>query len=343
MPRAGIRIARALAGGLIATVALVVLTASAVLQGPRLGRLIESVLPPFAGKLHIGGVTWRLRALQDLITDAPTPIAVDDLRITDPEGTVVLDVPHLDAQVRLRSLLKGNFAIETLRVPQALWRFAQLKHGDGIGFIAALAPNPATKTAPAKPPDPNAPGSSFAIADAELGDLTAILDFPGVWGLELRHAHGHVSLLQTSVDPHHPFFGFDGTSVVAEGGGALQVLGNVLPLDRIVINRIATTRERPDDIVLDLGGADTGRSRLSGRGAFTGIYGATSVPGIDLHIAFDHAGDALTAVAAGKGLGDLKIDGDAARITADLSQPFAKIQVAAKIAGLDVRYGDYAA
>ncbi|MFL5304608.1 MAG: translocation/assembly module TamB domain-containing protein [Polyangia bacterium] len=339
MPRAGIRIARALAGGLIATVALVVLAASAVLQGPRLGRLIEGVLPPFAGKLHIGGVTWKLRALQDLVTDEPTPIAVDDLRITDPEGTVVLDVPHLDARVRLRSLLKGNFVIETLRVPQALWRFAQLKHSDGIGFIAALAPkNPSTK-----PPDPNAPGSSFAIADAELGDLTALLDFPGVWGLDLLHAHGHVSLLQTSVDPHHPFFGFDGTSVVAEGGGALRVLGNTLPLDRIVINRIATTRERPDDIVLDLAGADTGRSRLSGHGAFTGIYGATSVPGIDLHIAFDHAGDALTAVAAGKGLSDIKIDGEAARITADLTQPFAKIQVGAHIAGLDVRYGDYRA
>ncbi len=131
--------------------------------------------------------------------------------------------------------------------------------------------------------------------------------------------------------------------MVAEGGGALRVLGNTLPLDRIVINRIATTRERPDDIVLDLAGADTGRSRLSGRGAFTGIYGATSVPGIDLHIAFDHAGDALTAVAAGKGLSDLKIDGEAARITADSTQPFAKIQVGAHIAGLDVRYGDYRA
>ncbi|HVT10319.1 MAG TPA: translocation/assembly module TamB domain-containing protein [Polyangia bacterium] len=339
MPRAGIRIARALAVGLFATVALVVLAASAVLQGPRLGRLIEGALPPFAGELHIGGVTWRLRALEDLVTDAPTPIAVDDLRITDPEGTVVLDVPHLDAQVRLRSLLKGNFAIETLRVPQALWRFSQLKHGDGIGFLAALAP----KTPSTKPPDPNAPGSSFAIADAELGDLTALLDFPGVWGLDLLHAHGHISLIQTSVDPRHPFFGFDGTSVVAEGGGALRVLGNVLPLDRVAINRIATTRERPDDIVLDLAGADTGRSRLSGRGAFTGIYGATSVPGIDLHVAFDHAGDALTAVAAGKGLTDLKIDGDGARITADLTQPFAKIQVGAQIAGLDVRYGDYRA
>ncbi|HXU61419.1 MAG TPA: hypothetical protein VN962_06945, partial [Polyangia bacterium] len=334
------RAARRIAGGTFLAVTGLVLAASVVLQGPRLGRLIEGALPPFAGKLHLGGVTWRLRALGDLVTDEPTPISVDELRITDPEGTVVLDVPHLDARVRLRSLLAGNFAIETLRVPQALWRFSQLKHGEGIGFLAALAP----KTPPATPPDPkqsDKPGTFFAINDAELGDLTALLDFPGVWGLELRRAHGHVTLLQTSVDPHHPFFGFDATSVVAEGGGALRILGdNVLPFDRVVINRVATTRERPDDILLDLGEADTGRSRLSGRGAFTGIYGATSVPGIDLHIAFDHAGDALTAVAAGRGLTDLKIGGDTARITADLSQPFAKIQVGAQISGLDIRYGD---
>ncbi len=341
------RIARALrriAGGTVLAAAGLVLAASVVLQGPRLGRLIEGALPPFAGKLHIGGVTWPLRALGDLLTDTPTPIVVDELRITDPEGTVVLDVPHLEARVRLRSLLKGNFAIETLRVPQALWRFSQLKHGDGIGFLAALAPKPDPRAATAKPRDPDAPGTFFAIDDAELGDLTAVLDFPGVWGLELRHAHGHVTLLQTGVDPHHPFFGFDATSVVAEGGGALRILGdNVLPFDRVVINRVATTRERPDDIVLDLAAADTGRSRLSGRGAFTGIYGASSVPGIDLHVAFDHAADALSAVAAAKGLANLEIGGDGARITADLSQPFAKLQVGAQIAGLDVRYGDYRA
>ena len=115
---------------------------------------------------------------------------------------------------------------------------------------------------------------------------------------------------------------------------------NVLPLDRVVINRIATTQDHPDDIQLDLGEADTGRSQLTGLGSFTGIYGATSVPGIALHVAFARAGDALTAVAAGKGLAGLAVTGEQAAITADLTQPFAKIKVAAAIRGLDVRYGD---
>jgi len=73
-------------------ITLGVLAASVILQGPRLGRLIEKSLPENRGKLEIGGVTWHLRALADILTDAPSPITVDGLRIIDPEGTVVLDV-----------------------------------------------------------------------------------------------------------------------------------------------------------------------------------------------------------------------------------------------------------
>jgi autotransporter translocation and assembly factor TamB len=327
--------------GTVGLVTLAVLAASVVLQGPRLGHLIEGALPPNAGKLSIGGVTWHLRALSDLVTDAPSPIAVEGLKIVDPEGTVVLDVPYLEAKVRLRTLIGGSFEIHELRVPKALWRFAQLKHGDAIGFLAALGP----KTPPPPPPPGTPPGrSKFEITDAELGDFTAGFDFPGVWGLDLKHMHGTASLIQSTLDPAHPVFGFDGRQVVAEGGGELRILdGNVLPFDRVVINRIATAPDHPDDIQLDLGEADTGRSQLSGKGSFTGIYGLggpDDKPGIDLRIAFSKAGDALTAVAAGKGLAGIVVSGDDASVTATLAQPFEKIKVAAAIRGLDVRYDE---
>jgi autotransporter translocation and assembly factor TamB len=326
--------------GAIGLVTLAVLAASVVLQGSRLGRLIEGALPPNAGKMSIGGVTWHLRALVDLATDAPSPIAVEGLKIVDPEGTVVLDVPYLEAKVRLRTLIGGSFEIHELRVPKALWRFAQLKNGDAIGFLAALGP----KTPPPPPPPGTPPGrSKFEITDAELGDFTASFDFPGVWGLDLKHMHGTASLIQSTLDPAHPVFGFDGRQVVAEGGGQLTVLGNVLPFDRVVINRIATAQDHPDDIQLDLAEADTGRSQLSGKGSFTGIYGLggpDDKPGIDLRVAFTKAGDALTAVAAGQGLEGIVVSGDQASITAELTQPFEKIKVAAALRGLDVRYGE---
>ncbi len=45
-------------------------------------------------------------------------------------------------------------------------------------------------------------------------------------------------------------------------------------------------------------------------------------------------------MAAGKGIDGLVVSGDAATVTADLTQPFEKIKVAAAIRGLDVRYDD---
>jgi TamB, inner membrane protein subunit of TAM complex len=332
--------------GLLGTVAFAVLAASIVLQGPRLGHLIEGALPPNAGKMQIGGVEWHLRALVDLVTDAPSPISVDGLKIIDPEGTVVLDVPHLDARVKLRTLIGGSFSIHDLRVPKVLWRFAAMSHSEGIGFLAALGP----KNPPAVPPpiDPNVPGSFFQIVNAELGDLDVIFDFPGAWGLELRHTHATASLIQSTVDPMHPVFGFDAGPVVSTGGGYLKILDdNVLPFDHVVINRIATTQDRPDDIFLDLPAAETGRSKLLAKGFFTGIYGATSIPGIKLHAEFARAGDALAAVAAGRKIDGLVVSDGAAPAGAtavmDLHDTFAKLKVKARFDDLDVAFNEYRA
>ncbi len=133
--------------------------------------------------------------------------------------------------------------------------------------------------------------------------------------------------------------------MVAEGGGWLRIIDdNLLPFDRVAITRVATTQERPDDIILDLEGAETGHSRLVAKGFFTGIYGATSVPGIDLHGRIDDAGDALGAVAAGK-----KIDGltrgraRRQRAPGSAPQPFAKLKVAGAFRGLDVGFNEYRA
>jgi hypothetical protein len=327
----------------LGTITLLVLAASVVLQGPTLGRLITKLLPENRGKIRIGGVTWHLRALIDLATDAPSPITVDGLQIVDPEGTVVLDVPHLEAKVKLGTLIGGSFSIHDLRAPVAKWRFAQLASNDGIGFLAALEPK---KTAKPKPrvEKPKGPGSFFELVGAELGDLNVLFDFPGSWGLELRHAHARASLKQSGVDPANPTFGFDVGPVVAEGGGWLRILDdNVLPFDRVSINRVATTPEWPDDIFLDLTEAATGRSKLVGKGFFTGIYGPTSIPGIKLHTQFTEAADALQAVVTGKQIEGLTLSGDGTTVVADLHDTFAKLKVAASFRGLDARFDTYRA
>ncbi|HEX3697366.1 MAG TPA: translocation/assembly module TamB domain-containing protein [Polyangia bacterium] len=340
MPRSRLaKISLYACGGLLGLLAVAVLAASVILQGPRLGSLVQGALPHNRGKLEIGGIGWSLRALADLATDAPSPISLDGLRIIDPEGTVVLDVPHLTARVKLRTLIGGSFSIHDLRVPKATWRFAEMKNEPLIGFLAALAP----QTPPPAPPanTPPAPGSFFQIVGAQLDDLNALFDFPGSWGLELRHARATASLMQSTVDPAHPIFGFDAAPVVAEGGGWLRILeDNQLPFDKVTINRVATTQDRPDDIFLDLAAANTGRSTLTGKGYFTGIYGETSIPGIALRADFTLPGDALTAVAAGKGIEGLTVGGEgaASHIGLDLKDTFARLKVAAKVGGLDVTF-----
>ena len=318
-----------------------VLAARVVLQGSLLGRVIGGALPKNRGVLSLGGVHWTLRAIPDLVTDAPTPIEVDGLKIVDAEGVTVLDVPHLSARVKLRTLIGGSFSISQLRAGQAFWRFAALKHAEGIGFLDALAPREAKPEAPKPKPEEEGPGGFFALEDAALGDLTVQFDFPGAWGLELRHAKVHADLRQSSEDPRHPTFGFVVSPVVAEGGGFLRVLDDVLPFDRVEVREVSTRPERPDDIFLDLPVARTGRSVLSGKGYFTGIYGATSVPGIDLAASFRDADDALNAVVAGRKIEGLVLGGAHPAVDATLKDPFAKLKVKASFSGLDVTYAPY--
>ena len=215
-----------------------------------------------------------------------------------------------------------------------------MAHSEGIGFLAALAPkNAQHHRHPGARKEPEGPGSFFQIANADLADLNALFDFPGTWGLELRHARASASLIQSTVDPKHPIFGFDAGPIVAEGGGWLRILDdNLLPFDKVMINRISTTEDRPDDIFLDLREAKTGRSTLVGKGYFTGIYGATSIPGIDLHAEFHDAVDAFSQVVAGKKIEGLGLGGDGATAVLDLHDTFAKIKVAAQFSGLDVSY-----
>src|SRR3954449_3294763 len=79
--------------------ALTLAAAVLVLQGERLVWLANKFIPPMRGKIEVKAVHWRARALVDLLTDRPTPVTVDGLRITDPEGTVVFEAPHLSVKI----------------------------------------------------------------------------------------------------------------------------------------------------------------------------------------------------------------------------------------------------
>jgi hypothetical protein len=336
------RIAVYSAVGLVALLAVVLVGAMIFVQGARLAAIVNAVLPEMKGRIHFDSIRWKPRLLVDLVTDRATPMVVDGLKITDPEGTMVLDVPHLEVAVRLGTLLGGGgIILSDLKVgPRSVWLFGRMKKEKGIGFLNAFDPKN-----PAPPPPPPPPGAKkekgfvFQIVNAELNGFRAIFDFPGVWGLDLRDIHAPASLL---VDGEG-FVGWDVVGLEARQGGYLRVITEELPFDRVWVNRVATTRDWSDDIFLDLKLARTGKSELMGKGFFTGIYGADSVGGIKIHAEFEHAVDALTAVAKPHNLAGLRLSGDNAKVVGDLWDPYDDLKIKAAISGLDAAYDTYAA
>ncbi len=329
--------------GLLALVGVVLLGAILFVQGGRLAKIVNGVLPEMKGSLHFGAIFWKPRLLYDLLTDGATPMVVEGLIIKDPEGTTVLDVPHLEVSVRLRTLIGGGgIILSDLHVGpnKSVWRFSKMIKLKGIGFLSAFDPKH-----PAPPPPPPPPGAKkekgfvFQIVNANLDGFRAIFDFPGSWGLDLRDIHAPASLL---VDGEG-FVGFDVTNLEAREGGYLKVMSEVLPFDQVFVNRVATTREWSDDIFLDLRQAKTGRSKLVGKGFFTGIYGANSVGGIKIHAEFEHAVDALTAVAKPHNITGLRLSGNDAKVVGDLWDPYDTLKIKAAISGLDAVFETYEA
>jgi autotransporter translocation and assembly factor TamB len=337
------RIAAIGGGGLLALVVLGYLAAAALLQGPRLARFVSGVLPNFAGKIEVGSVRWQPRLVIDFLRDRPTAIVVEGLRITDPEGTDVLRAPRLELKVRPRSALSGKVYLSDVKLGQgSYWRFARMGEREGIGFLHWFRiPDDPDQPRPPPPPkqEPDEDGFVFQIINAELDGTTAQFDFPGAWGLELRDVKSPATLLIEG-----DFVGWDAQGLVARGGGYLKILEDVLPFDRVEVARVATIREAPDNILLDVTAARTGRSVLVGKGQFTGIYGygvkagePEPPSGIDMHAEVRQAADALTAVAAGRKL-PLRVTGDRAFAVADLKDVFEKLKIDGRIEGLDVDY-----
>ena len=336
------KIATYSAVGLVSLIGVVLVGVMIFVQGPRLASIVNGVLPEMKGRIHFDAIRWRPRLLVDLVTDKATPMVVEGLKITDPEGTTVLDVPNLEVAVRLRTLIGGGgIILSDLKVgPKSVWLFGKMKKDPGIGFLSSFDPKK-----PAPPPPPKPPGAKkekgfvFQIVNAELNGFRAIFDFPGVWGLDLRDIHSPASLL---VDGEG-FVGWDVVGLEARQGGYLRVMTEELPFDSVVVDRVATTREWSDDIFLDLKMARTGKSGLIGRGFFTGIYGANSVGGIKIHAEFEHAADALTAVAKPHNIAGLRLSGDNAKVVGDLWDPYETLKIKAAISDLDAAYGTYQA
>ena len=323
---------------LLGLVSLAVAGAVFFLQGERMGALVGKVLPDMRGRLEFRSIRWPARLLLDILAKRPTQFSVDGAKFFDPEGTVVVDVPHLEVKIELHQLINGaGLFMHDLEVgPNSYWRFGRMKKTkEGIGFLAMFDPKH-----PAPPPPPGAkPEKGFAVRifNAQLNGLRVVFDFPHVWGFDLRDLHAPAWL-----QVEDGFCGWEAVGVEARAGGYLTVLDQVLPFDSVKVKQVATLREYSDDIFLDLTAGKTGRTSLSGKGFFNGIYAVDSVSAIHMHTEFHDAADALNAVLKPMNIPGLRLGGADARVAADLMGPYVSIAINTDIAGLDAAYHQYA-
>src|SRR5688572_13239119 len=104
-PRSRLRKAARIAGyaGAVLVVLAVVVAVGAPVyyRGARFGRLVETAMPEMRGKLHVGGGRWSWSLVWALARARPATIAIEDVTVTDPEGTEVLYARRASARVTI--------------------------------------------------------------------------------------------------------------------------------------------------------------------------------------------------------------------------------------------------
>ena len=302
-------------------------------RGERFGRLVEAAMPEMRGKVHVGGGRWSWGLAWALARAQPATIAIEEVTVTDPEGTEVLYARRASARVTIH---RGptRILIDDLVLDNARWRFARMKTERKVGFLASFeSVRRRAARAPARPG-----GFELSIAGAKLNGVDATFDL-STWGLALRDVHGTGALALKANT-----FTFSVGDATVRGGGELRILGVkngvVLPFERARLDRVATTADARDDIRLDASDIVTGRSRTSGGGVFTGVYGftpASAKPGIELEARVEDAADAIGAMLARRGLAaGTTVSGRGARLLLGFSGPFNEIAIDAEARGFDV-------
>jgi hypothetical protein len=360
--RRGLRFAAVAVGWLLGLLALCALLLPLAFRGPRLVWLVEKFLPPLEGELRLGGGELGIGSVFALAVGLPARICLRDLTVRDPEGVEVFWAAELRASVALQRR-PLRVVIDDLRPGVSRWRLASMRSRSTVGFVAAFYPRGRLRSMrPRPPPPPPQPGTpppltpqqaaappalQVVIASAHLDGTSATFDFPA-WGLELKDIRAAGSFWASLPARGKPPIGFEVRGIDARAGGTLRILrppyANLVPFDRARLDWIGTPTHAPADLLLLVAGATTGQSRLSGRALFAGLFAGRGVQarrGMDIDADWERAGDALTAVAASRGLRDLRLGGEEARLRATVRGAYRALTTRFQAAGFDVAFAGF--
>jgi hypothetical protein len=289
-----------------------------LVRGPVLRTIVARATRSMCGKLDLEGghVGWLV--VPDLLLGRPIPVEVRGLRIEGADGGEVFFGRRVSATVAY-ARNPWRITVEAALVSSGHWRLAIDKTGGLGGFLGVfrqVSPG-ATRDACLVPPAPRrgpraapaAPFVSLVVRDAHLEDLDVELDFP-VWGLALPRVRADGSL--SLGEPGGPPFTFEvrdvrapgGTLRVGPGGAAATGATTTARFDDVVIAHVGVPHDTPSDITLEVGHADTGRSRLLGKAVFTNVFASPhrhvrkNPPGLDLDARWERLTDAAARLDA---------------------------------------------
>ena len=310
---------RRVVGGLLVLVVGLPLLPSLFLRGPVLRWLVARASRGLCGTVQVEGghVGWLVAA--DLWRARPFAVELRGVRITGADGGEALFVAHVSGEVQV-SRHPWRLVVDDAVAEHGRWRLVIDRTGGLGGLLGAFRPVPAgeTRAACLQPPAPRGPprgpapapvAASVAVHEARLEDIDVDLDFP-VWGLSLPHAHGRAWLALSTAGG--PLFTFDvrdahapsGVLRVGPGGAAATAATTTARFDDVIITRVGVSPDEPANLVLEVGHADTGRSRLAGHAVFENVFphhgrrGEKHLPGLVLDAHWDRLRDAVARVDA---------------------------------------------
>jgi hypothetical protein len=288
-----------------------------LVRGPLLGAIVARATRSLCGTITLEGGHLGWFVVPDLLLGRPIPVEVRGLRMEGADSGEVFFAGRVSAKVGY-ARNPWRITVDPALVSRGHWRLAVDKAGGQGGFLGAfrqVAPGATRDTcltpAPRRGPRaaPAAGFASLSVRNAHLEDLDVELDFP-VWGLALPRVRADGSL--TLGEPGGPPFTFDvrgvrapgGTLRVGPGGAAATAATTTARFDDVVIAHVGVPHDEPSDIALEVGHADSGRSRLLGKAEFTNVFaphgrsGKRNPPGLDLDARWERLTDAAARLDA---------------------------------------------
>lgn len=335
----------ALAGGLGLLIVLALFGLPLALRGPVLRALARHESKSLCGTVEIAGGHLSANAVLALIRQQPFDVALDGVRIREPEGTDLLRAQT----VRLRMAVRRRpwrVVVEQARIADGAWRL--VSRGEDRWLTAALESVPhAGRSAcgvrmPEETATPPPIGSLVRIESVSLRNILLVLWFPA-WGVTLDALDAHGTFEARGTRDGIQIL-FDARDLRMRGEGSLRI-GPAerpqtfeVPFESVEIPRVAVTEAAPYNLLLIVGAARTRGARLSGEVTFTDIFAPDAAgrsSGMILSARWSELGQALARTPAWAEVGH-RLTALHAGARASLRGPFDALTGSANVDGKGV-------